>query len=99
MRPQTIHPAPRSTKIPARFAGWVGPILQDLIERIQALHPDLDIIGSFARVSEHDLAAVVLKAMTARIGETPRDASCREPFSFKARAQLTKMEGNKVMAI
>lgn len=22
---QTIHPTPRSTKVPPRFAGWVGP--------------------------------------------------------------------------
>ena len=52
-----IHPSraihPRLThKVPPRLAGGVVTVYQGYIERIQALHPDLDTIGSFARVGE-----------------------------------------------
>lgn len=59
-------------KVPPRFAGWVGPLYQSYIERIQELHPDLDIIGSFARVGELDLAALVLKAIDTMVQEGRR---------------------------
>lgn len=105
---QTIHPSraihPRLThKVPPRFAGWVGTVYQGYIERIQALHPDLDIIGSFARVGELDLAALVLKAIDTLVREArmPRHPAwnCQEPFSYEATANSTTLDGQKVMAV
>ena len=100
---QTIHPSraihPHLThKVPPRFAGWVGTVYQGYIERIQALHPDLDIIGSFARVGELDLAALVLKAIDTMVQEGrvigfPPGHDCRPPFSYEAKANSTTLDG------
>lgn len=102
---QTIHPHQlrRAPKVPPRFAGWVGAAYQAHIERIQVLHPDLDIIGSFARVGEHDLAALVLKAIDTLVSEAraPRHPAwdCREPFSYEGKANPTTADKTKCLGV